>query len=155
MPRLFAPGPADTDAIGAALAGHLRPGDVITLHGDLGAGKTALARAIVRARAGDPDLEVPSPTFALVQPYDGLIHADLYRLADESEILELGLFDDAEAILLVEWPERAPGLAARAGLSVTLAIDGAGRRIEIAAQGGRDMTGLDTALGRWRMDEEG
>jgi len=102
---------AATRGFGAALAGVLRPGDVVTLSGPLGAGKTTLARAVLRAlgEAG----EVPSPTFALVQPYDDLRlqvwHADLYRLDDASELRELGL-DEILAVgaLLVEWPSRAP-----------------------------------------------
>lgn len=153
--RLMAPDPEATEAIGAALAGLLQPGEVVTLEGGLGAGKTALARAIIRARAGDPALEVPSPTFALVQPYDGLIHADLYRLADESEIFELGLLDDDSAILLIEWPERAPLLAERAGLHIALTMAGQGRRIDIAARGGRALTGFAQALAAWRSAEEG
>ena len=96
------------------------------LEGDLGAGKTALARAVIRALAGDTALEVPSPTFAIVQPYDTplapVLHADLYRLADASEVVELGLLDDPEAIVLVEWAERAPEIATAASVVVTLAI---------------------------------
>jgi tRNA threonylcarbamoyladenosine biosynthesis protein TsaE len=99
-----------TAAFGTALASHLRAGDVVTLSGPLGTGKTSLARAVLRA-AGHPG-EVPSPTFAIVQPYDDLPlpiwHADLYRIEDPAEIDELGLdmaLDDGA--LLVEWPERA------------------------------------------------
>ncbi|HEY0918252.1 tRNA (adenosine(37)-N6)-threonylcarbamoyltransferase complex ATPase subunit type 1 TsaE [Devosia sp.] len=117
---------AATAALGVRLAEALRPGDVVLLAGDLGAGKTALARAVIRHLMADPDLDVPSPSFALVQPYEGgghvLLHADLYRLASERDIDELGLFDRPEAILLVEWPERAPGLAARANIVVTLSL---------------------------------
>lgn len=128
-----------TAAIGARLAELVRAGDLVTLSGELGAGKSALARALIRARLGQPELEVPSPTFSLLQPYadaagrTALLHADLYRLADESEIDELGLFDDAEAIVLVEWPERAPSLIARADLRLSLAIpaDGRGRVLVI------------------------
>src|ERR1041384_6740050 len=89
------------------------PGDVITLSGDLGAGKTAAARAMIRYLAGDDGLEVPSPTFTLAQTYDlpafPLIHADLYRINDASELEEIGLAPLPEATLaLIEWPERAP-----------------------------------------------
>jgi tRNA threonylcarbamoyl adenosine modification protein YjeE len=107
----------------------------VLLEGDLGAGKTALARAIIRTLLRDPALEVPSPSFALVQPYDGegvsIIHADLYRLASARDIEELGLFDDPAAIVLVEWAERAPGLAARADLVVDLAVAPDGGRTAV------------------------
>lgn len=121
---------AATARLGEKLAASLAPGDLVLLEGGLGAGKTALARAIIRTLLNDPALEVPSPSFSLVQPYEGqgvsILHADLYRLADESEIAELGLFDTLEAIVLVEWPERAPSLAARASLTVGLAIPAGG-----------------------------
>jgi tRNA threonylcarbamoyl adenosine modification protein YjeE len=89
-------------------------GDVITLSGDLGAGKTAAARAMIRYLAGDEALEVPSPTFTLVQGYDlpsfPLVHADLYRVNDASELEEIGLSPLPEGtVALIEWPERAPG----------------------------------------------
>ncbi|MFN3743242.1 MAG: tRNA (adenosine(37)-N6)-threonylcarbamoyltransferase complex ATPase subunit type 1 TsaE [Hyphomicrobiaceae bacterium] len=92
----------------------VRAGDLITLSGDLGAGKTTFARALIRALTGDPEAEVPSPTFTLVQPYATprihVAHFDLYRLADPDEIDEIG-FDEAVAdgLALVEWPERAEG----------------------------------------------
>jgi tRNA threonylcarbamoyl adenosine modification protein YjeE len=89
------------------------PGDVITLSGDLGAGKTAAARAMIRYLAGDDELEVPSPTFTLVQSYDlpsfPLVHADLYRVSDAGELDEIGLSPLPDgAVVLIEWPERAP-----------------------------------------------
>lgn len=149
MLTLFAHDTTATDAIGEKLAQLLEPGDVLSLYGDLGAGKTALARAIIRARLGDPTLDVPSPTFALVQPYPGLVHADLYRLADESEVEELGLFDDADAIVLVEWPDRAPQLQALPGFAVTLALQGDARTMEIAARGGRTLDRIAPALAPW------
>lgn len=100
-------GEADTGAIGTALARVLRPGDTIALHGDLGAGKSTLARAILHALgwAG----EVPSPTFTLVQTYDDLPvpvwHVDLYRLDHPAEADALGLFE-TDAALIIEWPQR-------------------------------------------------
>ena len=136
MSRLLADDAA-TEALGAELAESLKPGDLVVLQGDLGAGKTALARAIIRRLAGDPLLDVPSPTFALVQPYDtakGLIlHADLYRLGDPREVEELGLLDNPQAIVLVEWAERSPEILAAATLKVTLAIPpgGAGRLVTL------------------------
>ncbi len=131
---------ADDDAtarFGAELATSLTPGDIVSLEGDLGAGKTAIARAVIRALAGDPALEVPSPTFAILQPYDtprgAVLHADLYRLADASEVEELGLFDDPEAIVLVEWAERAPQVVEAVTLTVRLEIPpgGAGREVTV------------------------
>ncbi|HZY67809.1 MAG TPA: tRNA (adenosine(37)-N6)-threonylcarbamoyltransferase complex ATPase subunit type 1 TsaE, partial [Devosia sp.] len=119
------------------LAAGLRPGDLVLLSGGLGAGKTALARSVVRALVGDPQLDVPSPSFALVQPYEvegaPLLHADLYRLRDAREIDELGLFDRSDAIVLVEWPERAPELATFATVTVALTVPegGIGRVAEV------------------------
>ena len=103
---------AATQAFGAALAAALRPGDVVTLSGPLGAGKTTLARALLLALGESGD--VPSPSFALVVPYDDLSlpvwHADLYRVEDPSELPELGLDEVlGHGALLVEWPERTPG----------------------------------------------
>jgi len=137
MARFHLPDDAATAAFGARLAAALRPGDLILLDGDLGAGKTALARAVIRTLVRDPRLDVPSPSFALVQPYDGpagpILHADLYRLSLEAEIDELGLFDRPDAIVLVEWPERAPSLADRADVTVRLAVPkgGEGRDVEV------------------------
>src|ERR1700757_1559022 len=97
----------------ADLALLIGPGDVITLSGDLGAGKTAAARAMIRYLADDAALEVPSPTFTLAQTYDlpafPLFHADPYRVNDPAELEEIGLSPLPEgALALIEWPERAP-----------------------------------------------
>ena len=98
-----------TSELGAALAAVAVPGDVIALSGPLGVGKTALARGFIRALGHEAD--VPSPSFAIVQPYEQLDpvvwHVDLYRIDDPAEIDELGLDSAADAVLLVEWPERA------------------------------------------------
>ncbi len=102
---------ADTHALAHRLAGLIRPGNVLLLSGHLGAGKTHLARALIRALVGAPHEPVPSPTFTLVQTYDApnseIWHADLYRLGDPGELAELGL-DEAmgQAICLIEWPGR-------------------------------------------------
>jgi N-acetylmuramate 1-kinase len=96
------------------VAAILEPGDLVTLSGDLGAGKTTFARALIRHLAGDPAIVVPSPTFTLMQSYDlprfTLVHADLYRLESPGELGELG-FDDLpkDAVVLLEWPDRAAG----------------------------------------------
>lgn len=133
----FLPDDDATAAFGAELAATLAPGDLVILNGDLGAGKTALARAIIRTLAADPALDVPSPTFALVQPYETprgpVLHADLYRLGDAREVDELGLADNPNAIVLVEWAERAPEIVAAATLVVELAIPpgGVGRQVTL------------------------
>ena len=90
----------------------LKPGDFITLSGDLGAGKTAFARALIRHLAGDETLDVPSPTFTLVQTYAlprvTVVHADLFRVGRTSELTELGIDEAAaDAVVLLEWPDRA------------------------------------------------
>jgi tRNA threonylcarbamoyladenosine biosynthesis protein TsaE len=139
---------ADDDAtatLGRQLAALLVSGDVVLLEGDLGAGKSALARSIVRALVGDPGLEVPSPSFALVQPYEAngrpILHADLYRLGDPREVDELGLFDRADAIVLVEWPERSDDVLARATVRIALSVPagGAGRMVSIDISDGRSL----------------
>jgi len=115
-----------TEALGATLAARLKPGDVVGLKGDLGAGKTTLARAIIRAAAADPELIVPSPTFTLVEVYDtprgSFWHFDLYRLDDPQQVYELGWEEAlAEGIVLLEWPERLGRLLPQ-HLSVTLEL---------------------------------
>lgn len=117
---------AATEALAARLAHLARPGDALLLEGPLGAGKSALARAFLRAAVGDPALEVPSPTFTLVQSYDlpagyAAHHFDLYRLTGPDGLLELGWDEAREGIVLVEWPERLGRLAPAEALRVQLA----------------------------------
>ncbi|WP_374376284.1 tRNA (adenosine(37)-N6)-threonylcarbamoyltransferase complex ATPase subunit type 1 TsaE [Tabrizicola sp.] len=135
-----------TEALGRRLSALSRPGDVILLEGPIGAGKSSLARAFIRARLGSAE-EVPSPTFTLVQVYDAegveIWHADLYRLTHPDEVWELGL-DDAfqTAICLVEWPDRLGAHLPPEALRIRLEAAGEGRRAVIS--GGRD--GLGRAL---------
>lgn len=134
---------ADTEALAARLARLACPGDVILLRGPLGAGKSALARAFLRAAAGDAALEVPSPTFTLVQSYPlpgGVVahHYDLYRLDGPGGLMELGWDEAREGIVLVEWPERLGALAPAGALTVTLEpLEGDARRITLAGWEGR------------------
>lgn len=134
---------AATEALAARLAAVLRPGDVVALGGDLGAGKTTLVRALIRAAAG-AEVEVPSPTFTLVQTYDlpigTLWHFDLYRLAGPEEVIELG-WDEARAggIVLVEWPDRLGALLPADRLDLDLSFD---------KQPGRRVARI-TGTGRW------
>lgn len=130
---------AATVELGEDLALALKRGDCVGLSGDLGAGKSTFARAFLRAMADDDALEVPSPTFTLVQSYDLRIpvaHFDLYRLGDASELNELG-FDEAllEGICLVEWPEKASEALPSERITLTFAHEGNGRRVQITAPG--------------------
>lgn len=135
---------AATARAGAAIGRALRPGDAVMLSGDLGAGKTALARAAISSRlaaAGMPAEDIPSPTFTLVQIYEAdaqIWHADLYRLSGADEVWELGLVDAFDtAIVFVEWPERLGALtpARRLELSLT-ASEAGGRALEWRGRGG-------------------
>jgi len=125
------PDESATERLGATLAERLRVGDVVGLKGELGAGKTTLARAIIRAAAGDRELIVPSPTFTLVEVYEtprgSFWHFDLYRLEAAEQVYELGWEEAlAEGIALVEWPERLGELLPK-HLSVTLEVADDGR----------------------------
>ena len=133
------PDEAATERLGSSLARQLRPRDVVALQGGLGAGKTTLARAILRAATGDAALIVPSPTFTLVEVYDtprGVFwHFDLYRLEAPDQVFELGWEEArADGITLVEWPERLGGLLPGQRLTVTLAVEGEGRRAELQGE---------------------
>jgi hypothetical protein len=138
------PDEAATIAAAARLAGELRAGDLVTLGGPLGAGKTTFARALIRTLLADPHAEVPSPTYTLLQTYEGprfnIVHADLYRIADPAELAELGWEDAAEnALVLVEWAERAGDILATDRLEVELTTTGptgAGRRLTLIGHGG-------------------
>lgn len=144
------PGPDATLALGAALAVRLKAGDTVFLIGDLGAGKTTLARGLIAAASGVDD--VPSPTYTLVQSYetaDGtpLLHADLYRIEDESDLDELGLEDAfADSIVLVEWPDRLGTRTPDRRLEIALTSGDAPREARIILHGDWEdrLDGLDT-----------
>jgi tRNA threonylcarbamoyl adenosine modification protein YjeE len=141
---LALPNEAATARLMADLALLVGPGNVITLSGDLGAGKTAAARALIRYLADDPTLEVPSPTFTLMQGYDlppyPVIHADLYRITDPAELEEIGLSPLPEGSLaLIEWPERAADALPADRIDIALshrpALGSAARAAEITGHG--------------------
>lgn len=133
MPSFFLPDEAATVRLGRELAYMLRPGDVLALRGELGAGKTALTRSLVRCALGSEDEEVPSPTFTLVQVYEApsvqYWHFDLYRLQYPDEALELGIEEAFfEGISLIEWPERLGTWLPDDALTVHLSICPSGKR---------------------------
>jgi N-acetylmuramate 1-kinase len=133
------PDEAATAAFAEDVALCLAVGDVVALSGDLGAGKTTFARALLRALTDDPDLEVPSPTFTLVQAYAGRLnvaHFDFYRLSGSDELDEIGFADAAaEGAVVVEWPERAGGRLPAERLTIAFDIVGGGRRAVVTGAG--------------------
>lgn len=143
--KIVLPDLAAMDRYGRAIADALRPGDVVALTGGLGAGKTTLARGIIAGLGHEG--EVPSPSFAIIEPYDPpsvrlpLVHADFYRLKHPDEAQEIGLDDYREgAVLLAEWPDHAGGFAHEPGcLSIALEVAEDGR-IAIV-EGGADWLG--------------
>jgi tRNA threonylcarbamoyladenosine biosynthesis protein TsaE len=137
--RILLPDEADTARLGGWLAPLLRAGDTVLLEGPIGAGKSHLARALIRARLGRPHEDVPSPSFTLVQTYPTggpeIWHADLYRLGHPDEVLELGL-DEAfrAAICLIEWPDRLGRDQPDGALRLQLQPQGAGRLVTASGQ---------------------
>ena len=135
-----------TEQFGAAIAGLLRSGDVVALEGDLGAGKTTLTRGLIRALCGGA-VDVPSPTYTLVQTYDApdflLWHFDLYRVEDESELMELGWTETASGVAIVEWPDRAGRLLPSQRLTLRLETIGDHRRAILEPSGKDWQTRLD------------
>ena len=130
---------AATAQLGAAIARGLRAGEAVCLSGPLGAGKSTLARALVRALTTDGE-DVPSPTFTLVQFYEGprlkVAHFDLYRVSNPDEAYEIGLDEALEdGAAVIEWPERLAGRLPADRLDVEIAIEGEGRRARLSQHG--------------------
>ncbi|WP_428487684.1 tRNA (adenosine(37)-N6)-threonylcarbamoyltransferase complex ATPase subunit type 1 TsaE [Rhodopila sp.] len=134
-----------TEALARRIASLVRPGDSLLLEGPLGAGKTALARAFLRSAADDPALEVPSPSFTLVQAYDTPIgpiyHYDLWRLDRPTSLTELGWEDARDGIVLVEWPDRLGSLRPDSALTIAITLAVGDARVAT-------MTGWPDRIGR-------
>lgn len=144
------PDEAATRALGARLAPVLRAGDILALWGDLGAGKSTLARGLIQAAMGE-EIDVPSPTFTLVQIYElpdmDLWHMDLYRLENPEDVFELGVEDAfADAASLIEWPERMGGYLPPNRLDIRITQEGTGRAVTFAAAQGDWETRLAAVL---------
>ncbi|MBI0535604.1 tRNA (adenosine(37)-N6)-threonylcarbamoyltransferase complex ATPase subunit type 1 TsaE [Roseomonas sp. KE2513] len=148
---LTLPDEAATRALAARAARLSRPGDAILLDGPLGAGKSSFARAFLRAASGDAGLEVPSPTFTLVQSYDLPVgpahHMDLYRLDGPAALTELGWEEAREGIVLVEWPDRLGPLTPADALRITLLPAGSeeARRVTLAGWDARRLEAFAAA----------
>lgn len=128
------PDEAATLALGQKLATHLKPADIVAMRGDLGAGKTTLSRGIIVALTGES--EVPSPTYTIIQTYEGddseIWHCDLYRIENPDDILELGLLDAFEdSICLIEWPDKMGDYLPDNIITISIRFNGTGRTVTI------------------------
>jgi len=135
MQKVYVKNMKETLALGAKIATSLKPGDVVLLDGDLGSGKTTLARGIITHLCGD--INVPSPTYTLVQTYDTPIgeiwHCDLYRLKHPDEVYELGLLEAFDtSICLIEWPERLEHLTPKNAYKIDIAFEKDGREVTLS-----------------------
>ena len=140
MTRVIGPIPLGdeeaTSTLARRLAARAESGDTFLLHGPIGAGKSHFARAFIRARLRNPDEDVPSPTFTLVQTYQDtgaeIWHCDLYRLTHPDEVIELGLDEAfADAICLIEWPDRLGSSRPDKAIDITLSAEARGHRATI------------------------
>lgn len=146
--RLYLSDESETQKLGEKLASIAKAGDVVLLEGPLGAGKSCLSRAFIRALMQDPGLAVPSPTFTLAQTYqtpEGLEiwHYDLWRLAGPEALEELGWDEALSGIVLVEWPDRLAALTPPDAWHLRFSLSGVGREIDIAG----DLRGFDVNAG--------
>ncbi len=137
--QLFLPDEAATESLAKNLSRHAAPGDVLLLEGPLGAGKTSFCRAFIRAISGNPRLQIPSPTFTLVQSYETeaatLWHYDLWRLTGHRALEELAWDEAQSGIVLVEWPDRLGPLTPPNALRLTFAYATPGRVVTLAGEG--------------------
>jgi tRNA threonylcarbamoyladenosine biosynthesis protein TsaE len=137
--QLFLPDATAATRFAQLCAAHLRAGDSVLLSGPVGAGKSHFARSVIQTYLG-PDTEVPSPTFTLVQVYNGpfeIWHADLYRLTHTSELVEIGLEDAlGQALCLIEWPDRLGDLPIQGALHIHLSYHNDGRLVQISGARG-------------------
>jgi N-acetylmuramate 1-kinase len=151
--RIDLPDEPATTALARRVAEWLQPGDLVALSGDLGLGKTTFARALIRTLTGDPALEAPSPTFTLMQTYDGpgypIVHADFYRIKHPGELINLG-WEDANdgALVIVEWPQRAEEALNRDRLEIALAPSPNGPEARVATIQGHGAFGPRVARAR-------
>lgn len=136
----------ETFALAQRLAPLLKPADVIALNGDLGAGKTTFSRALIRALLEDPELDIPSPTFTIVQNYNAeqfpIWHFDMYRIEDPSELEEIGFEETIDGLAIIEWPSRMGEELPQFRLDITLEFTETGRDATLIGLGDEWMNRL-------------